>query len=324
MPPSGNAWAVEASARARRLDATVEALIAELGSRRGLRIVGVSSPWRETLRQVGRVASSETTVLITGESGTGKEVLASLIHRGSPRARRRLVAVDCAALPEQLLESELFGHERGAFTGAHAAKIGRIEQAAGGTLFLDEIAEMGPVVQAKLLRVLEEREFHRLGGTRTLPVDARFIAATNRELEAGIARRTFREDLYYRLNVFRIHIAPLRKRPEDILPLAQAFLEELGGTLGRPAAGISHDARDRLLAHPWPGNVRELRNAIERAILLCDGGLVTSEHLPPSLRRGEPVRSPAGASRGAPSTPSDRGSTTPRARGGASARGRSA
>ena len=207
------------------------------------------------------------------------------------------MAINCAALPEQLLESELFGHERGAFTGAIAAKVGRLEQAAGGTLFLDEIAEMSPVVQAKLLRVLQEREFQRVGGTRTLRADVRVIAATNRDLAAAIARGQFREDLYYRLNVFEIHVPPLRERAEDILPLAQAFLDELGQTMGRPAAGISRDAREWLLAYAWPGNVRELRNAIERAILLCDGGLITREHLPAAVGRPEPARA-AGANGG--------------------------
>jgi len=272
--------AAEARERAERLEATVETLARELESRGRGRIIGVSPSWKQSLLSVKRVTASETTVLITGESGTGKEVISSLIHQGSPRSGRPFVAINCAALPEQLLESELFGHERGAFTGAIATKIGRLEQAAGGTLFLDEIAEMSPLVQAKFLRVLEQREFQRLGGTRTLKADVRVIAATNRDLAASIARQTFREDLYYRLNVFQIHIAPLRERPEDILPLAEAFLEDLGRTMGRPAAGISKDAREWLLAYPWPGNVRELRNAIERAILLCDGGLITRDHLP--------------------------------------------
>jgi transcriptional regulator with PAS, ATPase and Fis domain len=256
---------------------------------------------------VGRVAPSETTVLITGESGTGKEVISKLIHQGSPRSRKPFVAINCAALPEQLLESELFGHEKGAFTGAIATKIGRIEQAAGGTLFLDEIAEMSPTVQAKFLRVLEEREFQRLGGSRTLAADIRVIAATNRDLAARIERQEFREDLYYRLNVFEVHIAPLRERREDILPLAEALLDDLGRTMGRPAAGISRDAQEWFLTYPWPGNVRELRNAIERAILLCDGGLVTRHHLP-SLGERNGVNHPAsaiGAAKGASSPASD-------------------
>jgi transcriptional regulator with GAF, ATPase, and Fis domain len=278
----------EASERATRLEATVESLTRELESQGRTRVTGVSRQWKDVLQQVGRVAPSETTVLITGESGTGKEVVARLIHQGSSRARRPFVAVNCAALPEQLLESELFGYEKGAFTGAVATRVGRLEQAAGGTLFLDEIAEMSPVVQAKLLRVLQEREFQRLGGTRLLRADVRVLAATNRNLVQALERGQFREDLYYRLNVFEIAIPPLRDRTEDILPLADAFLEDLGRTMGRPAAGISRDAREFFLAHAWPGNVRELRNAIERAILLCDGGLITREHLPAVVARPEP------------------------------------
>ncbi|MFN2385168.1 MAG: sigma-54 interaction domain-containing protein, partial [Thermoanaerobaculia bacterium] len=256
------------------------------------RIVGVSRAWKEALLQVGRVAPSDTTVLITGESGTGKEVISRMIHEGSPRSGKPFVAINCAALPEQLLESELFGYERGAFTGAVGTKVGRLEQAAGGTLFLDEITEMSAVVQAKFLRVLQEREFQRLGGTRTLKADVRVIAATNRDLAAAIASERFREDLYYRLNVFEIHVPPLRERPEDVLPLAEMFLEELGQTMGRPAAGISRDAGEWLVEYSWPGNVRELRNAIERAILLCDGGLITREHLPTAAAaRSGPVLS---------------------------------
>jgi transcriptional regulator with GAF, ATPase, and Fis domain len=284
--------AAEAQERAQRLEATVETLAHELESRGRSRIVGLSRSWKEILRSVGRVATSETTVLITGESGTGKEVISNLVHQGSPRVGKPFVAINCAALPEQLLESELFGHEKGSFTGAVATKVGRIEQAAGGTLFLDEIAEMSPVVQAKFLRVLEEREFQRLGGTRILKADVRVIAATNRDLATAIARQVFREDLYYRLNVFTISIPPLRQRPEDVLPLAETFLEDLGKTMGRPAAGISRDAREWLLAYPWPGNVRELRNAIERAILLCDGGLITREHLPSAIARSAAAPTP--------------------------------
>ncbi len=272
--------AAEASERAERLEATVHTLVRELESRGRSRVIGISSSWKDALLNVGRVAASDTTVLITGESGTGKEVISNLVHQGSARASKPFVAINCAALPEQLLESELFGYEKGAFTGATAAKIGRIEQAAGGTLFLDEIAEMSPLVQAKFLRVLEAKEFQRLGGTRTLKADVRVIAATNRDLRSLIARQAFREDLFYRLNVFQIEVSSLRDRPEDILPLAESFLEDLGRTMGRPAAGISRDAREWLMGYSWPGNVRELRNAIERAILLCDGGLITREHLP--------------------------------------------
>jgi transcriptional regulator with PAS, ATPase and Fis domain len=239
------------------------------------------------LTQAAKVAPTETTVLLTGESGTGKEVVARFLHRGSPRAPGPFVALNCAALPETLLESELFGHEKGAFTGALAARPGRIEQAAGGVLFLDEVGEMSPAVQAKLLRVLQERELQRLGGTRTLRADVRVVAATNRDLEAALARGQFREDLYYRLRVFEIRLPPLRERRGDILAMAEAFLAELGEAVGRPAAGISREARDALLSYPWPGNVRELRNALERATILCDGGLITLEHLPMGLGRGE-------------------------------------
>jgi transcriptional regulator with GAF, ATPase, and Fis domain len=203
------------------------------------------------------------------------------------------VALNCAALPEHLLESELFGHEKGAFTGALAARPGRIEQAAGGVLFLDEVGEMSPSVQAKFLRVLQEREYQRLGGSRTLKADVRVLAATNRNLKAAIAQGAFREDLYYRLAVFDIALPPLRDRPEDIAVLVEAFLGEIGRSMGRPAAGISQEVKDKLVAYAWPGNVRELRNAIERAVILCEGGLVTSEHLPLGIASAPKPRGPA-------------------------------
>jgi len=244
-------------------------------------VIGTSQSWRDVLAQAAKVARAETTALLTGESGTGKEVVAHLIHRGSRRSDGPFVALNCAALPEALLESELFGYEKGAFTGAVSARAGRLEQAAGGTLFLDEVGEMSPAVQAKFLRVLQEREFQRLGGTRMLKADVRVIAATNLDLKVAMTRGAFREDLYYRLHVFAIHLAPLRDRPEDILPLLEHFVEELGPVvLGRPAAGISREAREHLLAYSWPGNVRELRNAVERALILCEGGLINPEHLP--------------------------------------------
>ena len=244
-------------------------------------VVGTSQSWRDVLGQAAKVAPAETTVLLSGESGTGKEVVAHLIHGGSRRAEGPFVALNCAALPEALLESELFGYEKGAFTGAVAARAGRLEQAAGGTLFLDEVGEMSPAVQAKFLRVLQEREFQRLGGTRMLKADVRVVAATNRDLQVAMTRGAFREDLYYRLHVFAIHLPPLRDRPEDILPLLEHFVQELGPVvLGRPAAGISREAREHFLAYAWPGNVRELRNAVERALILCEGGLINPEHLP--------------------------------------------
>jgi transcriptional regulator with PAS, ATPase and Fis domain len=239
--------------------------------------------------------------LLTGESGTGKEVVARLIQRGSPRAKGPFVALNCAALPETLLESELFGHEKGAFTGAVSSRAGSIEQASGGVLFLDEVGEMSLPVQAKFLRVLQEREFTRVGGTRPIRADIRVIAATNRDLKAALARGQFREDLYYRLNVFAISLPPLRARIEDILPLAEAFLEELGPRVGRPAGGISRAAREILLTYAWPGNVRELRNVLERATILCEGGLIAAEHLPIELAHREEASRTAST---APSFPS--------------------
>ena len=270
----------KAEERAAWLQERVDGLLDALNQRGGHRALGDSPSWKEALAQATTVADTETTVLITGESGTGKEVVARLIHQASRRTRGPFVALNCAALPEALLESELFGFERGAFTGAHTSRAGRIEQAAGGILFLDEVGEMSLSVQAKFLRVLQEREYQRLGGTRTIRADIRVVAATNRDPKTAIERGTLREDLYYRLGVFEIVLPPLRERGGDILTLADAFLEEVSGTIGRPAAGISEDARELLMNHPWPGNVRELRNAIERAVILCRGGLVTSEHLP--------------------------------------------
>ena len=281
----------EAEQQATRLQERVDALVEELEGVTPHRALGRSRRWQEALAQATKVAETDATVLITGESGTGKEVVARFIHRASRRAAKPFVALNCAALPEQLLESELFGYERGAFTGAQAARAGRIEQAQGGVLFLDEVAEMSPAVQAKFLRVLQEREYQRLGGTRTLHADIRVVAATNRDPRVAMERGTLREDLYYRLSVFEMTLPPLRDRAEDILVLAEAFLADIGRGVGRPAAGLSKDARDRLLAHAWPGNVRELRNAIERAVILCEGGLITSAHLPISLAStGEPPR----------------------------------
>jgi transcriptional regulator with PAS, ATPase and Fis domain len=276
----------ESRETAARLEAQVATLTRELEARTGhRRVVGQSRLWKDVLAHAARVAQTETTVLLTGESGTGKEVIARFIHHASRRSRGVFVAINCAALPDQLLESELFGYERGAFTGAVSAKPGRIEQANGGVLFLDEVGEMAPTVQAKLLRVIEEREFMRLGSTRVLRADIRVIAATNRDLHAAMQRGGFREDLYYRLGVFEIALPPLRNRLDDILELADSFLAEIGETVGRPAAGIARDAREQLLRYAWPGNVRELRNAIERAVILADGGLIRSEHLPVTAPR---------------------------------------
>jgi transcriptional regulator with GAF, ATPase, and Fis domain len=293
--------AAEAVNEAKKLEQRVATLTEELDSRGGFgRIVGTSDAWRDVLVQAAKVAPTETTVLLTGESGTGKEIVARAIHRSSARAAGPFVALNAAALPDQLLESELFGYEKGAFTGATGAKPGRIEQAGGGTLFLDEAGEMSPAVQAKLLRVLEEREFQRLGGTKVLRTDTRIIAATNRDLGRAIEKGEFREDLFYRLSVFGIHLPPLRDRPEDILPLTEMFLAELGPAVGRPVPGVSREAKDLLLSYPWPGNVRELRNALERAAILSDGGLITAAHLPISVTRHE---SPA-ARAAAPAGPS--------------------
>jgi transcriptional regulator with GAF, ATPase, and Fis domain len=270
----------EATERASRLEARVRALTEELDAHTGYRrVVGESPQWHHVLTQATQVAATETTVLLLGESGTGKEVVARFLHRGSSRKQGPFIALNCAALPEQLLEAELFGYERGAYTGATQSKPGQLEQAAGGTLFLDEVAEMSPSAQAKFLRVLQEREFQRLGGTRVLRTDARVIAATNRDLPRAIAGGQFREDLYYRLNVFAIRLPPLRDRRDDILPLSEAFLTEIGRGLGRPPGGISREARSMLVDYRWPGNVRELRNILERAAILCDGGLITPEHL---------------------------------------------
>ena len=299
----------EARENAARLEAQVATLTRELESRTGhRRLVGHSRQWKDILTQAARVAQTETTVLLTGESGTGKEVIARFIHHGSRRSKGPFVAINCAALPDQLLESELFGYERGAFTGAVSAKPGRIEQANGGVLFLDEVGEMAPQVQAKLLRVLEEREFVRLGSTRVVHADIRVIAATNRDLHAARQRGEFREDLYYRLRVFEIALPPLRERADDILELADLFLEQIGATVGRPAAGISQEAKERLVAYDWPGNVRELRNAIERAVILADGGMIRSDHLPVTPPVAPlPVAAPAAATSvsviEAPSTP---------------------
>jgi transcriptional regulator with GAF, ATPase, and Fis domain len=282
----------EAAARASLLEARVRALTEELNARSGYRrVVGNSPSWRKALTEATQVATTETTVLLLGESGTGKEVVARFIHRASTRRDGPFVALNCAALPEQLLEAELFGYERGAFTGATQSKPGQLEQAAGGVLFLDEVAEMSVQAQAKFLRVLQEREFQRLGGTRVLKTDARIVAATNRDLRKAMERGHFREDLYYRLNVFAIHLPPLRERRDDVLPLTEAFVQEIGRSIGRPPAGVSREAREVLLDYHWPGNVRELRNILERAAILCDGGLVTTEHL--ALGPPPPLRPPA-------------------------------
>jgi transcriptional regulator with PAS, ATPase and Fis domain len=247
--------------------------------------IGTSEAWREVIRRATQVAATEATTCLQGESGTGKEVIARFIHQHSPRWRGPFIAINCAALPEQLLESELFGFERGAFTGAQQAKPGQIELAAGGVLFLDEVSEMSPAAQAKFLRVLQEREFLRLGGTRPVRVDVRVIAATNRDLDDAVARGEFRADLYYRLNVFDIRIPPLRERPDDIVPLVAGFLRECAGT----TVELTREAIEALRGHDWPGNVRELRNVLERALILCDGSFVDAAHLCLRARKAVPL-----------------------------------
>ncbi|RPJ61248.1 MAG: sigma-54-dependent Fis family transcriptional regulator [Acidobacteria bacterium] len=243
-------------------------------------IVAVSPPMREALQLGARVAPQTTTVLLTGESGSGKEVLARFIHRASPRSDAAFVALNCAALSETLLESELFGHEKGAFTGATQTRQGRFELAHGGTLFLDEIAEMNLDLQVKFLRVLQEREFERVGGTRTITVDVRVIAATNRDLDESMKSGRFRGDLFYRLNVFPIHLPPLRERREDIVPLAEHFFSKLVKRMGIGGKRISAEAKSVLSNHDWPGNVRELQNAIERALIISRSQEITPEDLP--------------------------------------------
>jgi DNA-binding NtrC family response regulator len=267
----------EARGRADRLDACVQSVAA--GRDGGRPAIGQSPEWKDVLRKATQVASTETTVLLQGKSGTGKEVVARLIHRASPRKAGPFVAINCAALPDQLLESELFGFERGAFTSAQQQKPGQIELASGGVLFLDEVSEMSAAAQAKLLRVLQEREFQRLGGTRLLKANIRVIAATNRDLADAVTRGAFREDLYYRLRVFDIQMPSLRERARDIPLLIETFLQDISRAIGRPPTGVTSEAKDMLMKYAWPGNVRELRNVLERAAILSDGGLITPDHL---------------------------------------------
>src|SRR5947208_4093826 len=250
-------------------------------------IIGTSGPTRQMYEQVAQVAQTNTTVLIRGESGTGKELIAHAIHYNSLRAKKPFVKVSCAALPDTLIESELFGYEKGAFTGAEARKKGRFELAEGGTLFLDEIGDVNPATQIKLLRVLQEREFERLGGTETIKANVRLLAATNKNLEKAIADGTFREDLYYRLNVFTIFVPSLRERKADLLLLAGHSLDKLSREHHKIIKRISTPAIDMLMSYPWPGNVRELENVLERAVLVCDGQVIHAHHLPPSLQTGE-------------------------------------
>jgi DNA-binding NtrC family response regulator len=253
-------------------------------------LVGESPPMLEVLKSVRQIAPSNASVLLLGESGTGKELFAQAIHENSPRKRRPFVKVACAALPETLLESELFGHEKGSFTGAISARAGRFELADGGTLFLDEIGDITPTVQVKLLRFLEEHEFERVGGNKTLKVDVRVVAATHRDLEARIREGLFREDLFYRLNVIELHIPPLRDRRTDISILAHHFLKRFAEANGKEIRGFTDEALGLLARHSWPGNVRELENAIERAVVLASEPLLNPAHFPTLVARAaEPV-----------------------------------
>jgi Nif-specific regulatory protein len=250
-------------------------------------LIGTSGPMRQVFDQVAQVARTNTTVLIRGESGTGKELIAHAIHYTSLRASKPFVKVSCGALPDTLIESELFGYEKGAFTDAQARRKGRFELAEGGTLFLDEIGDINLQTQVKLLRVLQAREFERLGGTETIKANVRLIAATNKVLETAITDGTFREDLYYRLNVFTICIPPLRERKPDVLLLADHFLQRFAREHGKPISRIATPAIDMLMSYHWPGNVRELENVVERAVLVCEGQVIHAHHLPPTLQTAE-------------------------------------
>jgi Nif-specific regulatory protein len=250
-------------------------------------LVGNSNAMKVVYEQISQVAKSNATVLLRGESGTGKEMIANAIHYNSLRSKKPLVKINCAALPETLIEAELFGHEKGAFTGADRQKRGRFELADGGTLFLDEIGDLPLQTQIKLLRVLQEREFERVGGTGTIKSNIRLVAATNKNLEEAIANGEFREDLYYRLNVFSIFLPPLRERKSDILLLAEHFLEKYEIEHGKRIRRISTPAIDMLMSYHFPGNVRELENAIERAVLVCDANVIHAHHLPPTLQTAE-------------------------------------
>ncbi|MBL8990269.1 MAG: sigma-54-dependent Fis family transcriptional regulator [Phycisphaerae bacterium] len=282
------------SARARLATLQEETVEAETG----VVMIGDSAGLRRVRDQVARVAPTSTTVLIQGETGAGKELVARSIHHASPRRRKAFVAVNCAALPESLIESELFGHEKGAFTGADRRRIGKFELADGGTLFLDEIAELPTAAQAKLLRVLQDGAFERVGGAETITVDVRLIAATHRDLARQVERARFREDLFYRLSVFRIEVPPLRDRREDLRPLVEHLHDRAARRMARPVLPISESSMRRVLAYPWPGNVRELNNAVERATLLADGPELEIE-LPESPLTG-PAQGPARSAAGQP------------------------
>jgi sigma-54 specific flagellar transcriptional regulator A len=248
-----------------------------------LQIIGTSKAIKHIYELIEKVSNSDSTVLILGESGTGKELVAKNIHFKSARANRPFIPVNCGAIPTELLESELFGHEKGAFTGAVASRVGRFELADGGTIFLDEIGEMQPILQVKLLRVLQERSFERIGGIKTVNVDVRIVAATNQNLEDAVATGRFREDLFYRLNVIPIDIPPLRERTEDILPLCDYFIEKHSKRFGRNPIRLTDDAMKMFISYHWPGNVRELENTVERLLVLKDDDVVTPYDLPEKM-----------------------------------------
>ena len=274
--------------RQQNLEAENITLRQQLDSKFGLEnIIGQSPAMQEILELARQVAPTRATVLITGESGTGKELIAKAIHQLSPRRKQPLIAVHCAGLPATLIESELFGHEKGAFTGAHERKAGRVEQAQGGTLFLDEIGEIDATIQIKLLRFLGERTFERVGSSKTHTADVRIIAATNKRLEDLVATGLFREDLYYRLKGVRIEMPPLRERRRDVPLLAAAFLREFARENDKPVKEITSDAMEKLQEYSWPGNVRELRSAIETAVVMCRGEKITVRDLPPEVRVGQ-------------------------------------
>ncbi len=278
----------EAAADRQRLEQENIRLRTELEDRfRPENIVGNSGAMREVYRAIQQVAGSDTTVLVRGESGTGKELVAHAIHYSSPRAKGPFVKVNCAALSENLLESELFGHEKGAFTGAIQSRKGRIEQAEGGTLFLDEIGDFSPATQVRLLRVLQEREYERVGSNDTRRANVRVITATNRDLEQAVEAGEFRQDLYYRVNVFPIFLPPLRQRRDDILLLADTFVEKYSRQMGKDVRRITTPAINMMVAYHWPGNVRELENCIERAVLLSSDGVIHGHHLPPTLQTSD-------------------------------------
>jgi len=257
-------------------------------------IVARSKPMRRVLEMIPRVAESHTTVLITGESGTGKELVARAIHDLSPRRENPFVAINCSALPDTLLESELFGYQAGAFTDARNDKLGRFAAAEGGTIFLDEIGDISPAMQAKLLRVLQERVYEPLGSVRPIQADIRVIAATNQNLDRQVQDAAFRQDLYYRINVMQLRLPPLRERQEDLPLLVEHFVAKFNAIQGKNIAGVSQQALLHLLRHDYPGNVRELENAMEHAFVLCPGGLIEAYHLPPEIHDGSPCQASEG------------------------------